>query len=45
LTRKTFGASAPPRQRNQQWNERDPRDCGMTVLGETQREQNARGQG
>jgi hypothetical protein len=35
----------PPCERDEQRNERNPRDCRMTVFRETQREQDARGQG
>ena len=53
LAGQTFGPSAcsrdaldgPPCERDEQRNERDPRDCRMTVFRETQREQDARGQG
>jgi hypothetical protein len=52
LTRETLSAARtlddaldrPAAQRDEQWNDRDPRNRRMTELGKTEREQNARGQ-
>ena len=44
LAGEALRAPSPPGERNEQRNQRNPRDRRMTVLGETQREQDARGQ-